>query len=416
MIFASLMALLAFAASPALAQERARDYVQPRITRAQFQKLCQDVGLQSNQKQIAGVAFSDYESTLDELVERLDAEAIAAGRAKVDDSLSGKARVPAEELQRLRVAVLKVYLQAGAEVDSATDMLIGGLETLLADDQQAKFDASLRALRREIVLQPRASASSYQEYAGDGVDVQALVAAAGAEGGELAALADDALSDLLADYAVKLDQVLVETASADRQGRVLRKIASIDKDADAMRREEQAALQRWQRLYELNRETVEHIASYAKDAVSADAAEQFTQRFDRASFTWLYPRRKPDRQIEWMRQQNLAAETMQKAEGTYAQYVERRDGLSRSAIDIMLKARLEFRTILHAMIDQASIDDHVPGSLWNDLIKNTGEQAHLESNTSAQLEAAVDEATRQALREAMKRPDRPPTPPAARRN
>jgi hypothetical protein len=150
--------------------------------------------------------------------------------------------------------------------------------------------------------------------------------------------------------------------------------------------------------------------------VSADAAEQFTQRFDRASFTWLYPRRKPDRQIEWMRQQNLAAETMQKAEGTYAQYVERRDGLSRSAIDIMLKARLEFRTILHAMIDQASIDDHVPGSLWNDLIKNTGEQAHLESNTSAQLEAAVDEATRQALREAMKRPDRPPTPPAARRN
>src|SRR5688572_16962829 len=99
--FALLVLALALAPSPAMAQERARDYVQPRITRAQFQKLCQDIGLESNQKQIAGVAFSDYEAAMDDLVKRLDAEALAAGRSTVDDSLSGKARVASDELQRL---------------------------------------------------------------------------------------------------------------------------------------------------------------------------------------------------------------------------------------------------------------------------------------------------------------------------
>ncbi len=409
-----LLALIAFA-QPALAQERARDYMQPRITRAEFTRLCQDVGLDSNQRQIAAILFDDYESSIEDLTKRLDDEAIKAGRATVDDSLSGKARVEAEELKRLRGTVLRVYLQAGPEVDDAIDVLVGGLETLLTSDQLPKYALGLRNLRRDIMLHPRASAASYQEYAGDGVDVLTLVQEAQAEGGELASLPADALDVILSVYEESLDLVLIETYSADRQGRIQRKIASIEKDAEAVKREEQTALKRWRQLYELNHSTVKQIAAQASQAIDEDAAAEFTQRFDRESFAWLYPRRLPDRQIDWLRQQeNLPADTLTKAEAVYTQYIHKRDGLSRSAIDMMLKARMEFQTFLYAMMDRASIDERLRGGLYEDLLKNTGEQSHLESSTSSQIEALLDEPTRQALREAMKRPDRAPQAP--RRN
>jgi hypothetical protein len=192
----------------------------------------------------------------------------------------------------------------------------------------------------------------------------------------------------------------------------MRKIASIAKDSDALRREEQAALQRWQRLYELNQQTVNQIAATAQATLGDEAADAFKERFDHESFAWLYPRRKPDRQIEWMRQQQLPAQAMEKAESVYAGYLTKRDALSRAAIDMMLKARLEFKTFLYAMMDPSTIDERVKGGLYEVLLKNTGEQSHLESATSSALEALLDDQRRQEMRDAMKRPDRPARPPA----
>jgi hypothetical protein len=201
--------------------------------------------------------------------------------------------------------------------------------------------------------------------------------------------------------------VLTATASADRQGAIMRKIASIEKDAETLKREEQAALARWKRLYDLNKRTVDQVAATAQARLgSAAAAKAFRDRFDRQSFVWLYPRRKPDRQIEWIREQTPPLENLQEAEAAYAAYLQKRDGLSRAAIEMMLKARLEFQTFLYAMMDPASIDERVKGGLYSDLLKNTGEQSHLESTASSQLEALLDDKTRHEMREAMKRPDR----------
>ena len=415
-VLPALLAVALFVApTPALAQERAKDFIEPRVSKTQFGQFAQQIGLMSEQKQIATTAFSDYESTLKDLADRLDQQAIAVGRQKVDDSLSGKARVAPDELQRLRGEMYKVYLKGGPEVDAALDSLVGGVQVLLTDEQQPKFDAAVRWLHREIMLHPRAGASTYQEYAGDGVDVLALADAARGEGGELAALPAEALRDILAAYERDLDKVLVETSSAERQGRLQRKIAGIQKDAEAQKREEQAAIKRWQRLYELNKRAVAQIGGAARGALGANAATAWQQRFDRASFTWLYPRRRPDREIEWMRQQqDIPADVMQKAEDIFAQYLQKRDGLSHSAIEMMLKARLEFQTFLYAMMDHDSIDERVKGGLYEDLLKNTGEQSHLESTVSSQLEALLDDQHRQSLREAMKRLDRPMRPPVSR--
>lgn len=406
-------ALLALAA-PVLAQERARDFISPRVSKTQYQKFCQMVGLQSDQRQISNIAFTDYETELADLATRLDAQAVEVGRDRVDDSLSGKARMAADELQRLRAEVLKVYLDAGPEADAALEMLLGGIEAILTEDQTPKFEAARRWLNREVLLHPRASGASYQEYAGDGVDVLELVDEARAQSGELAALEPDALNAILNVYEDQLDQVLMETASANRDGALLRKIAGVEKDIDTLKREEAAALGRWKRLYDLNTRTVEQVAARAQQSLDARAGETFKQRYERESFAWLYPRRKPDRQIEWIRQSTLVSpDALTAAEVVYAQYVAKRDGLSRSAIGMMLKARTEFQAFLYAMMDRNSVDDRLKGGLYEELLKNTGEQSHLESTTSSQLEAVLDDKSRQELRDAMKKPDRQARPPAA---
>ncbi len=407
-------AAMSLFASTSQAQERARDFIEPRVSKTQFQQFCQKVGLQPDQRQIANISYSDYETTLADLATRLDAQALAAGRDKVDDSLSGKSRIESDELKRLRCEVLRIYLQAGPETDAALESLVTGIEVLLNDDQTLKFDAARKWLHREILLHPRAAAATYQEYAGDGVDVLLLVEDARGEGGELAGLPPDALNAILNAYEEQLDQVLIDTDSANRQGSVVRKIATIEKDADTLKREETAAVARWKRLYDLNTQTVVKIADAAQSALDARAAAAFKQRFDRESFKWLYPRLKPDRQIEWIRAQStIAPDAMAKAEQYYAEYVLKRDALSRAAIDMMLKARNEYQTFLYAMMDNTTVDERIKGNLWSDLMKNTGEQSHLQSTVSSQLEGVLDDATRQALRDAMKKPDRAARPAPA---
>lgn len=417
----SLGAMLVFARA-AHAQERARDFIEPRVSKTQFQQFCQKVGIQPDQRQIATTSFSDYESTLTDLATRLDALALAAGRDKVDESLTGKARIEAEELKRLRAEVLRIYLQGGSEADMAVESLITGVEVILNDDQALKFDAARKWLHRETLLHPRANSATYQEYAGDGVDVLMLVEDARQEGGEFANLPPDTLNAILNAYEEQLDQVLLDTASANRDGAVLRKIATIEKDIDTLRREEAAAVQRWKRLYDLNTQTVIKVAAAAQAAMdgqaSPSAAAAFKQRYDRESFKWLYPRKKPDRQIEWIRAQDaVAADAKAKAEVFYAEYVIKRNGLSRAAIEMMLKARNEYQTFLYAMMDPTTVDDRIKTSLWSELMKNTGEQSTLDSTVTSQLEGVLDDAGRQSLRDAMKKPDRQarPSPSAATR-
>jgi predicted ATP-dependent protease len=86
-------------------------------------------------------------------------------------------------------------------------------------------------------------------------------------------------------------------------------------------------------------------------------------------------------------------------------YLARRRELSRQAISTMIRARMEFQTMVYAMMDTASLDDALRQSLYADLLKNSGEQANLEASTASALESLLDEAQRKAMRDAMKRPD-----------
>ena len=411
-IVVQLLAGLFFCATAA-AQESADDYIEPRITRPQFAAFIGQLNLGSEQRNIAQLAFTDYTDALTALTRSLDQQAVAAGRQSVNDALAGKARVSPDDLKRMRVAVLKVYQQAFPQVDTALDTLLSSVEMVLTPEQTDTFNAASRQLRREILLHPRQSSSDYQEYAGDGVDVLELADAALAEGGELQPMGPTPIQDILALYEQQLDALLISTSPGYRTGKLNKKIASIEKDAAALHQEEQAALERWKQLYQLNDGAVHQIGDLAAAQIDETAQQRWLQRYDRASFTWLYPRRKPDRQIEWIRLQSapgLSNEKHQQAETIYTNYVQRRQALARQAIDIMVRGRLEFQTMLYSMMDPSGMDDRVRRGLYEELLKNSGEQANLETTTSGSLESLLNDAQREALREAMKRPD-----PAARR-
>jgi hypothetical protein len=72
----------------------------------------------------------------------------------------------------------------------------------------------------------------------------------------------------------------------------------------------------------------------------------------------------------------------------------------------MIRARLEFQTMLYSMMDPAGMDDRVRRDLYEELLKNTGEQTNLETNAAGALESLLSASQRDALREALKKPDR----------
>lgn len=391
-------------AGSAFAQESASDAIEPRVDRAQFAMLVQKLGLDNNQRTIVELAFSDYSQALTDLARELDQKAVAAGRDTVQDALRGKARVPPDDLRRMRAEVQRAYLPAGPIADKAFEDLLMNIEIVLAREQLPIFEQAARQFRREAYLRPRAAAADDQEYAGEGVDIVALVESATREGGELHSIGRGPFEDILASYESQMDELLRSSAGAYRDAKLKRKIAQIERNAAQITEQERTLLGLWKPLYELNKNAAEQIAGIAES--SSDTAKQrWLDRFDQACFVWLYPRKKPDRQIEWIRSQSVPAAQLQKAEAIYDQYVSRRRALARRAIDLMLRGRLEFETILYSMMDSTGMDDRVRRGAHEELLKNTGEQATLESNTAAELEAALEPAKREALRDAMKRPD-----------
>jgi len=382
-----------------LAQETASDHIQPQVTRIQFTQFIETLQLESDQRNIVDFAFSDYVAALSDLTKQTDEAAIQAGRQKVTDALGGKARLKPEELAQLRVDVLNVYRNAWPQTDAIFDDLILGVQSMLVGDQAAALEPALRELRREVLLHPRQLEAEYHGYAGEGVDVLLLVDEALKPGGELESLGRNAITSILADYELHMDALLSQTAAPLRALRLERKIAEINKDASEISRLEQQSIDLWKQLFALNRSTVDQIASQLDEV----GRERWIDRFDHASFTWLFPRRVPDRQIEWMRKERVDADIQTKADAIYAEYLAKRRAIASKAIEIMLKARMELHVALNPM-DPSGVNGR-GSDLYKNLLKNSGEQSTLDGATESKLESLLPDAQREQLRTAMKRSD-----------
>jgi hypothetical protein len=291
-----------------------------------------------------------------------------------------------------------VYEQAWPETDRLLEDLTANVHSILRDEQQGQFDRNLRKVRRAVLLHPRQAEEQYPEYAGDGVDVMLLYQRASASGNELEGLDPLRVQGILDRYERLLDGLLLETAADYRRGKLESRIARLMKDSATIAEQQRAAVDRWQRLYQLNRHTVRIIGDVAGDSLGSEARREWVRRFDRASFAWLFARRKPDRQYDWVRRQDLPEKLKSEARAIYETYRGRRGELTQQAIQIMLRARLEFHSMLYSMMDPAVLPESIPRSLYQDLLRNSGELATLESETTARLEALLTERQREQMR------------------
>jgi hypothetical protein len=399
LMIACLLAALCSALPPAhAAGDSAADFIEPRVNRTAFATFLDQLRMDDDQHLVASMLYSDYAAAIEEMAAGIDEQAEQAGRGRVQDALAGSVYIEPQELRRLRAAVLGAYQSGWEEADRLFQELIIDTHILLIDTSADDFERALRRLRRAVYLQPRQAGGLDEAYAGDGVDVAQLVQDASIAGGELESLDPGLLSADLDEYERQMDALLVATAAADRQGRMNRALARIERDRSALRGEEQAALGRWQRLYQVNRQAAQAIGAAAGRNLGEAARQRWLQRFDHACFPWLFQRAMPDRQQDWIARRISDDEIVQEAAQIQADYVAQRAALRREAIDLILRGRQTFRIMLHSRMDSSTLDDSSTRELYQDLLKNSGKRAKLDSDTSASLEALLTERQRRQMR------------------
>jgi len=376
----------------------ALEVIEPRVTRAQYERFVERLGLGDDQRLVAQLIYSDYATALHDLAARLGEETQAAGRQRVEDALAGKIIVEPGELRRMRVAVLETYRSRWGDADHLLHELIVNTESLLSEESAGDVEGAMRELRRGVYLHPRRASELDETYAGDGVDVVALAAGAAAEGGEMAGLETAGVSRILEDYERQLDALLVATAAADREGRAQHAMARIERDRDAMRREERGQLERWRQLHQINQQAVRAIGRQVGADLGAEAQRAWLDRFDRACFPWLYRATTPDKQWEWIAGHGVEDGVRAKGEEVHGAYRAAYDGQCQEAISVILKGRIGCKVMLSSRMDPSTIEDTATRELYQELLRNTGKRATLDADTTAALEGLLTERQRKQMR------------------
>jgi len=319
----------------------------------------------------------------------------------VHDALSGRRVVDPEQLRQARLNVLEVYAEHQQDAEVHLEFLFSSIENVLNDDQRASFDEPERRLRRELYLHPLHAGRHAYEYAGEGVDIIRLIDDAQRDDGELAAMNSDRLASVVQQYERQVDALLDEYGPGIRRAQMQERIARVARDESAQREAERQAIAYWQELYDLNHRTVNEVKSIVATEVGADAAEQWIKRFDKACFPWLFSRRMPDRQYDWIARQRLDDDQRRRIDAAYEAYRQSQWERCREAIEIMLKARHDHERIIYPMMNPTQLEGRLLET-HRRLLQLSGRMAGLEASASAELESLLTDHQRMALRRAVR--------------
>jgi hypothetical protein len=387
--------------SAADAQQSALDYVFPQVDRGQFDELCTSTGIDREQRMVTELLYRDYATALSDLVDRLDRAAVTAGRQRLEEVFAGRIRLAEDAVKELRLNVLDCYREAAPSALDLFNNLVTGIEIQLRDEQRNAFPAALRNLRRQTFLHPRHVSGPASNYAGEGVDVLLLAEDATRPGNELTDIGSVDLEEVLYRYELMLDEALRTIGIAPNLANLGLREYQITKDPDTQLRHQRAMVDAWTSIYLVNREAVVAIATLATQASGAWAGELWLDRFNHASFGWMYIAKTPDRQIEWMRGQEFDDDTLERAELAYGVYLAERGALIQKAIDVITRGRLELGTMLSPRQPPTFAPGEAHG-MFQELLRNSGAQTSLDSRVSGALEGLLDEETRREMRRAVR--------------
>ena len=393
----SVLILIAASVPTAASVDDALSVVQPRADRTDFEILLEGTDLDRDTRAITEMLFRTYVTDLTSLGEQIAARADSAGRREVEEALAGRRRIDPAELRQMRADVRRVELDAWEPAQRLLDDLILNTQLMVAVDDDA-FDTLVRQMRRSVLLAPSESYAADASYAGEGVDLLALLDNSMAAG-ELGAFDPLTMASELRAYELALDELLQRDAQALWRGRLFVAIARVERDDAAVAEGEKELVATWRNIWLLNQQYASLIGQQIEARAGAPARLRWDDRVEQACFPWLYSASRPEQQYRWISENRLIEPSVkQEADGIILEHRREHRELAREAITLILRGRLDMQLPLSARTDPASLRDRQAQDILRDLLQNSGRRSHRDDKTSQTLEALLPERLRAQMR------------------
>lgn len=344
--------------APTAAQEKATpgfkilDLV---VDREIFEAMSELLAMDEHQEALAAATFEAYFRA----AKALDAEV----KESVDDAgfrrfvelsreayYKGLDRYPWDEMARLRREFHGEIVAGLKEADVLLNEWYEQLqELILSPEQQNQFDRVRRMVRR-LNAQRRRHGVARSDFR-SGIDVFLLIEEASEDDGELATVvrrqgdgerpdeitkARAKLDEILEEYEIQLDQLLLEDLNWRRRQLGPKDGIKIDIDGPVGRR----LLRRWAREYALTASTVQQIADVVERAGNSEHRETWLDRFHRAFCPDLLSERWPDLMVEWLEERSDATdEQLEAVKALYNEYLIERRHAREAAVAAGVKAK-----------------------------------------------------------------------------
>jgi len=366
---AVLSMLTVYSAKPAAGQSvddargqypvKVRPIVEPAIHSDSWAEFCDALPLTADQRAEADQMFAEYDAKVLRLAESVYEKMLEAGYGR--ESFSRPAReatTPApDHIIAIWDGVDRVVRRGQGASDQLRRTILTDVRSMLTEEQREEFfPAALRRLNRTMLLHPARRNTHDWRYTGQGVDVTQLIAEASASDEDELAWLDPEWSspdrsqedlDLLRDagreavtqYEIALDTELTSFLHARREAHSETSRAMVRGDAEAWRRAKDKLEDHHARVRRLNHQLVDQIAQLTQQAVGADEATAWRDRFLRYSYPWIWQTDSPDLMFEWMSKRSLPSERAAMLATAYDEYRARREPLRERMLDAVLEAR-----------------------------------------------------------------------------
>ena len=361
--------------SPVMAQRRPVDplaRIQPRVTDAQFNQYLTDAQVNRETRTTLAAIFAEYTMGLETVLADLEAREEAAGIADVEAALSGARSIDSEDLRVLRADVAYAERPVWADADAAARRLLADIDMLVSGEERDRLAQALPALRREIYLGPIREEASDPSYAGDGFDLMRVLEAAQMSGAELEGLPPAVLRPAIQTWVATIDAIGPSFARQRAEVRIDQRLSRILRDPSGAAAADEAFIEAWLPVWRAHDEATRSIEAIVRQQRDDAAALAFRDRARSELFPSLAAHGEGYFRTLWMKKHVTEADRAKEADAIAATWRTERRRLIDEAIQIMLAARINDRTIIHPRSDSTQFESDSQTNAYQALLRNSG--------------------------------------------
>lgn len=311
------------------------DFVSPKVTPTDWAAYGEAVGADRDLRSILDLFYQDY-------LDRVRARGLEIRSAMMDAGLDAWYRSKAGELilgperrSRLFATLDRMSFKCQVAAESLLEGLLERAAAVLPPDAGVAASDAARDLRRRVLLRLFRETSWNWMYAGEGVDLSAILASMREEGdlpplGRAAAPASPEVEEepareldrRMAEYERAVDEWIRKNFEAVSRNRLnTARAGSGALDEEGVRKARRAAWTRWRDFWELNDRTAVEIRDRLSTSVGREAAAAWEKRYLQASVPFLaLSRSDPERLWAWIQRQTTGATIPSEVREAYVEF------------------------------------------------------------------------------------------------